>query len=126
MLLTKDLPQPPFLGTQEKGRAGTRGADTYPGIAGSEPRGLHSSAGDGASGHYLGQDGPIAAFLIVIWVPVGRERKHEPQKFALTRKPTPLRSSASQQLDSPYLVTARGRADLGSHTTIWELWEQTG
>lgn len=95
MLLTKDLPQPPFLERHRKGRAGTRGADTYPGIAGSEPRGLHSSAGDGASGHYLGQDGPIAAFLIVIWVPVGRERTrasevcfdpktHPTQVFCLT------------------------------------------
>lgn len=62
--------------------------DTYPGIASSEPCGLHGPAGDGASGHHLRQDGPIAAFLIVMWVPGERGRTR-----ASALGPTPLRSS---------------------------------
>lgn len=60
-----------FLDTQErKGR--TRGTEgTYPGIAGSKPRGLHRTSGDGASSHHLRQDGPVAAFLIKGWMPGG-------------------------------------------------------
>lgn len=46
----------------------------YPSIAGSEPSGLHSPAGDGASSHHLGQNGPIAAFLIEVRVP-GMEKQ---------------------------------------------------
>lgn len=68
MLLTQALCDL-FLEASER-KGGARGAeDTYPGIAGREPRGLHSPAGNGASGHHLGQDGPIAAFLIVLWMP---------------------------------------------------------
>lgn len=86
----------------------------YPGIAGSEPCGLHGPAGDGASSHHLGQDGPIAAFLIVIWVPGGRGRT---RASAACFDP----SCPHNLLGRPYLVTARGKADLGNHTTIWEL-----
>lgn len=72
-----------------KGRVGAGAAeDTYPGIAGSEPGGLHGPAGNGASGHHLRQDGPIAAFLIVMWVPGERGRTR-----ASALGPTPLRYS---------------------------------
>lgn len=77
LLLLTDGPAAPVSGdTGEEGQGlevqGTQ--DTYPGVAGSEPRGLHGPAGDGAGGHHLRQDGPIAAFFIVIRVP-GRRRR---------------------------------------------------
>ena len=62
----------PSLSTQErKARKNRWTKNTYPGIAGSEPRGLHGPPSDGAGRHHLGQDGPIAAFLIIAGMPVG-------------------------------------------------------
>lgn len=62
---------PSFLRQDRKARETRRTKSTHPGIAGSEPRGLHGPSSDGAGRHHLGQDSPVAAFLIVVGMPVG-------------------------------------------------------
>lgn len=57
-------------------------------------------------------------FLVVFGVP-GR-------RYVSLRAGSASRTNMNQtglpEPQQPYLVTARGNADLGSQTTIWELW----